>query len=104
MAVELTTVVQVSSEATAPWSSLVENLEHAVGVAISDLGMAAVTAYFVRPDADARNIQVGLRFNGMDAGHIEDAATELLEHAFEIASSVNSSDDVRRVRSQLVSA
>jgi hypothetical protein len=102
VAVELTTVVRVEGASTDSLESLAKNLEDAVATAINDLGMAAVTAYFVVPERS--QLQVGLRFEGMAPENIEGTATDVLEHAIQIATSVEHKSEVRRVRSQLVSA
>lgn len=106
MAVELTTVVGVNERADLSFAELAERLDGAVPAAIVELGMGDVSAYFVTPDWGTKHLQVGLRFERMDPQHIESVADEILELAFKIAASGESSgtSDVRRLRSQLVSA
>lgn len=106
MAVELTTVVRVDGDAHVDFDEMVGRLDDAVRAAITELGMVAVTAYFVAPDAGAKNIHVGLRFERMQTQYIEDTADEVLERAFELLADADDVErrDVRSLRSQLVSA
>ena len=105
MAVELTTIVRVYGADATVLPELAANLEAALVEAIANLGMAAVKAYFVAPEPHGARLRVGLRFEGMEAEHIEDAASELLDETFKIANGeVRQTRELRRVGSQLVSA
>lgn len=48
-------------------------------------GSPLVTAYFVRANHEAVEIEVGLRFEGMKAEKVEDAADHLIDQAIDKA-------------------
>ena len=55
--------------------------EAAVREAIAEF--PTVTAYFVAADHDSVEVQMGLRFEGMDPKYIEESAEEILQSAID---------------------
>ena len=101
---ELTTTIRVEGIEPDHFPDLARSVEDSLVAAIQDEGQATVTAYFVEPDSAKTCLRIGLRFEGMDVMHIEEAATDLITVALERLSgaSTRSATSARRTSTQLV--
>lgn len=100
---ELTTTIRVEGVSPSHFPDLASSVEDSLVAAIHDEGQATVTAYFVQPDSTQSCLRIGLRFEGMDAMHIEDAATDLITVALERLNGASTpSTFARRTSTQLV--
>lgn len=64
----------------------------------------AITAYFVSPHEAEPEIEVGLRFEGMEAKFIQDTADEVLEQCMSSITRSGSSFEATREESTLIPA
>jgi hypothetical protein len=87
---ELTTTLSINSKSATGLDEYVARLEEALVAVIREYG--AITAYFVDPDNEAVEIQLGLRFEGMDPEIITEVADEVLKAAIVRASGQSSSE------------
>jgi len=82
---ELTTSLGIGGGSPESLDAYVARLDHAL---LQVLGThPTVTAYFTSANYEAFEVQVGLRFEGMEPRHIEEAASHILDECIEQASS-----------------
>lgn len=103
VAMDLTTTVRFPGVDSSSAAEIAVELDAALRHEISDQGAAAIKAYFVRPLGET--VQVGLRFEGMIADHVESTADDVLRAALErIGSESNSSVRGKRTSTLLIGA
>jgi hypothetical protein len=78
---ELMTSLQAEGGSTELFKTYVQRLDEALDMALQSAPL--VTAYFVVGHEDSREIEVGLRFEGMKPEYIESNAQSILEEAME---------------------
>jgi len=80
-----------------------QQLEESLQQVLKEYG--AITAYFVAPQEAEAEIEVGLRFEGIDAKPIREMADEVLKKSMDsIASSSGSAFEATREESTLIPA
>lgn len=85
---------------TGSLAPLADAIEKSLVDHIANEGVATVQAYFVRARHD--DIEVGLRFSGIELHYLEDTAKDLITAAIEDASMAEHAPRHRRVSTSLV--
>lgn len=83
---DLTTTVRFTGASVTTAARIAAELDATLRAEIANQGAAAIREYFVRPVGET--VQVGLRFKGMVADHVEATADEVLEGALSKVSSL----------------
>ncbi|WP_167046670.1 hypothetical protein [Salinibacterium sp. ZJ454] len=99
---ELTVTLSINSDSGDVLDEYVAQLESALVGVIREY--PAITAYFVSPDYDVVEIQLGLRFESMPPKYIEDVADEVLDLTIDRAAEALASGAPVREESTLVPA
>lgn len=80
---ELLSTLSIEGSSDAPLHEFAEALKSAFGAVGPNF--PAMVAYLVKEDLENGDIQVGIRFDGVNERYADDFATEILENVIDIA-------------------